>query len=97
MWNTHRAFYDFDRRMLSSTRVVIIYVELKKMSVVRRLNTFAKEKQIVIDDIELETSDNAKMSRMAAVIFLRLPTKSSHTDLIEQINDLEGVMYVEEI
>lgn len=89
--------HSFDRRLLSSTRVVMIYVELKKMSVVRRLNSFAKEKQIIIDDIEVETSDNAKMSRMAAVISLRLPAKSSHTDLIEQINDLEGVMYVEEI
>lgn len=89
--------HSIDRRMLSSTRIVMIYVELDSMSVIRRLNTFAREKQIAIDDIELETPDNAEMSMVAAIISLRLPTKGSHMDLIEQINDLDGVIYAEEI
>ena len=89
--------HSIDRRMLASTRVVMIYVELEKLTVIRRLHAFAKERQIAIDDIELETTDHSELHGVAAVVSLRLPSKGSHTDLVDMLNTIEGVMCAEEI
>lgn len=91
------VLHSFDRRMLSSAKVVMLYIEFERMSVIRQLNIFVRERHIVLDDIELETTEFSASTGVAAVISLRLPSKNVHTDLIEQICTLEGVNYVEEI
>ena len=91
------VLHSFDRRLIASTRVVMVYIEVKQMEVVRLINAFAKEQQILIDDIEMEMSDTTQTNKTVAVFTLRLPTKSNHTELIEQISALEGVIYAEEI
>ena len=91
------VLHSFDRRLLASTRVVMIYIEVKQMEVIRHLNAFTKEHQIIIDDVEMETPDAVQKNKIAVVFTLRLPTKSNHTELVEQISALEGVIYAEEI
>lgn len=91
------VLHSFDRRMLASTRVVILYVEVQRMDVVRTLNIFAKKNQITVDDIEVEKTNLPETTKIATIVSLRLPTKMIHTELIEQISALEGVIYVEEI
>lgn len=91
------VLHSFDRRLLASTKVVMVYVEVQRMDVIRRLNTFAKENQIVIDDVEIEKTDLSEVTKVSLVITLRLPGKMNHTELIEQISALEGVIHVEEI
>lgn len=91
------VLHSLDRRLLSSTRVIMLYVELKEMEVIRRLNLYAKENQIVVDDVEIETPESSEAVKVAAVITLRLPAKFKHIEVIEQISALEGVIYAEEI
>ncbi len=89
--------HSFDRRLMANTKVVMLYMEFKKMSAIRRLSAFAKENQIVVDDVEIESPDPTRASKVAAVVTLRLPTKCVHSELIEKIVDVEGIIYVEEI
>ncbi len=91
------VLHAFDRRLSTSTKIVMLYVEFKKISALRRLNVFAKENQIIIDDVEMETPDPTKTSKSVAVIFLRLPNKMSHAELIEQIMEIEGITYADEL
>ncbi len=91
------VLHSFDRRLLASTKVVMLYVEVQKMDVIRQLNAFAKERQIIVDDIEMERTDSSEVTKVASVITMRLPAKMIHTELIEQISALEGVIYAEEI
>lgn len=91
------VLHSFDRRLLASTKIIMVYVEYKKVAAIRRLTSFAKDNEITIDDIEMETPDPTRTSRSAAVVSLRLPTKTVHTELIEKIADIEGIIYVEEI
>lgn len=91
------VLHTFDRRLLSSTKVLMLYVEYKKISAIRRLNAFARENQIIIDDVEFETPDPTKTSKSAAVISIRLPAKTPHAELIERIMEVEGILYAEEI
>lgn len=89
--------HSLDRRLVANTKVVMLYVEFKKMSAIRRLSAFAKDKQIVLDDVEIESSNPTSASKVAAVVTLRLPTKCVHSELIEKIGDIEGIIFVEEI
>ena len=91
------VLHSLDRRLLASTKVVVLYVEVKKMEVIRQMNAFVKEKQIIVDDVEIERPDSSEFTKVSAIISLRLPTRISHTELIEQVSALEGVIYVEEI
>lgn len=91
------VLHSFDRRLLANTKTIMIYIEFKKMSAIRRLSAFAREHEIAVDDVEIETADPARASRTAAVVSLRLPAKTVHAELIEKIQDIEGIIYVEEI
>lgn len=91
------VLHTFDRRLLANTKILMLYVEYKKMAALRRLNAFARENQIIVDDVEFETPDPTKTSKSAAVISIRLPAKSSHAELIEKIMEVEGILYVEEL
>lgn len=92
------VLHSFDRRLIStSTKILLLYVEYKKISAIRKFTTFARENQIIVDDVEFETPDPTRESKSAAVISLRLPMKESHTELIEKIMEIEGILYVEEL
>ncbi len=89
--------HNFDRRMIATAKVVILYVELEKMSVVRKLVKFAREHQIIVDDVEIEHPGEAAASKVAAVVTLKLPAKVAHEELVEQLAAVEGVIFAEEI
>lgn len=91
------VLHSFDRRLMTKTKIVVLYVEMKKMAVIRRVTAFTKERDIIIDDVEMEPPDPARTSRVAALVSLRLPKKSAHTELIDQISAIDGVHFVEEI
>lgn len=91
------VFHDFDRRFLSSTKLITLYIEFKKMSVIRRLVAFLREQHITVDDVEVETAEPVVTAKLAAVVTLSLPVKLPHMELIERIGSLEGITYVEEI
>lgn len=91
------VLHSLDRRLLASTKVVVLYVEVRKMEIIRQMSAFIKERQIIVDDVEIERPDSTEVGKICAVVSLRLPTKIIHTELIEQVSALEGVIYVEEI
>ena len=91
------VLHSFDRRMTNSTRTIILYVELTKMSIVRSLVSFARENNIQVEDVEVEQPNNTMGAKMAAVVTLRLPHKESHLEFIGKVSALEGVIFVEEI
>lgn len=91
------VLHSFDRRMTSSTRTIILYVEFTKMSIIRNLVAYARENDIKVDDIEVEQPNDGMGAKMAAVVTLRLPHKESHLEFVEKVSALEGVIFVEEI
>ena len=91
------VLHNFDRRITSNTKVLIIYVEFAKMSVLRKLIGFARENNIKVEDVEVEQPNNMMEAKMAAVITMRLPIKESHLDIVEKVSMVEGIIYVEEI
>ena len=91
------VMHNLDRKLSASTKVMVVYMEFKKMSTIKRVNAYAKECEIIIDDIEVESPDHSRSGKAAAVLTLRLPNKCAHTEVIEQFEDVEGVIFAEEI
>lgn len=91
------VLHNFDRRMIATAKVVILYVELEKMSVIKKLVNFARENQISIDDVEVEHPDEAVSSKVAAVLTIKLPAKGEHESLVEKMATIDGVIFVEEL
>ena len=89
--------HGFDRRLDANTKVLLLYIEFQKLSVIRKFNAFAKDNHIAIDDIEMEKSSSTEEAKVSAVVSLRLPTRCVHTEIVEIISDLEGILFVEEI
>jgi hypothetical protein len=91
------VLHSFDRRVATTTKTVMIYIEYAKVSAIRRITAFAKEHQITIDDVQMEAPDPTRTTNSAAVLYIRLPKRALHAELIEQIIDIEGVVYAEEL
>ena len=91
------VLHSFDRRVVASAKIVMIYIEYTKVSAIRRVTAFAKENQIIIDDIEMESPDITRTTNSAAVLYFKLPKKSPHEELINHISELEGIVYAEEL
>ena len=89
--------HTFDRRLVSTTKVVIFYVEYNKMKALHRLNAFFREQQIAVEDLEFEKPDPSNAAQCAAVVSIRLPAKIPHAELIEKVLEVEGILYVEEL
>lgn len=89
--------HGLDRRLVANTKVLLLYIEFQKLSMIRKFNTFAKDNHITVEDIEMEKSSSVEEAKVAAVVSLRLPSRSGHTEIVETIGDLEGILFVEEI
>ena len=91
------VLHNFDRRLTTNTRAIILYVEFAKMSVIRSLVAYARANNIKVEDVEVEQPNNTMGAKMAAVITLRLPTKENHLEFMEKVSSLEDVSVIEEI
>ena len=91
------TLHSFDQRIRGNAKTMILYVEYDDIAAIHRINDFAKERKIMITDIEMEKQKYEKSSRMSAVVTLRLPEKGVHTELIDKIAALEGIIFAEEV
>ncbi len=90
------ALHKFDNSMINSAKLVEVYVEFDKISSMRNLTAFFKEKDIKVMDIEYESPRRAD-SGNAAVITMKLPTQKMVNMVTYMIEAVEGVTHVEEI
>ena len=91
------TLHSLDARLTGNAKTMILYVEYDDISAIHRINEFAKERKITVADIEMEMQKYKNSSRMAAVVTLRLPAKGLHTELVDKIAALEGIIFAEEV
>ena len=91
------TLHSLDARLTGNAKTMILYVEYDDISAIHRINEFAKERKITVADIEMEMQKYKNSSRLAAVVTLRLPAKGLHTELVDKIAALEGIIFAEEV
>ena len=91
------AMHTLDEKITASARVVTLYIEFDKISSLKNVTAFLKEKGIKISDIETEEGEMSETAMAAAIMTLRLPNNNLRLMLEYMLSALNGVTYVEEL
>lgn len=86
-----------DDWVMSSTKVINLYVEFDRMPDVGEFIRFAKGQGFRISDLEVTKANGVGDSGVAVLCTLRLNKKKPHTEIIEMLSAVEKIRYVEEI
>lgn len=86
-----------DDWVMSSTKVINLYVEFDRMPDVGEFIRFAKGQGFRISDLEVTKASGVGDSGVAVLCTLRLQKKKPHTEIIELLSSVEKIRYVEEI
>lgn len=91
------ALHRLDERVMSSAKIINLYIEVTQMSDVGHFMKFAKLHELKVSDVELTRSKTFTEQGLALSLTMQLPRKATHEEIIELLSNAEGVMYVEEI
>lgn len=86
-----------DDWVMSSTKVINLYVEFDRMADVGAFIRFAKDRGFRISDLEMTKANGVEDSGVAILCTLRLPKKKPHAEILQILSAVEQVRYVEEL
>lgn len=86
-----------DDWVMSSTKVINLYVEFDQMTDVGVFLRFAKEQGFRISDLEMTRANGVGDNGTAILCTLRLPKKKPHAEILQMLSAAEKVRYVEEL
>ena len=86
-----------ENQLLTSSRHILMYVEFEKMVAIKHLLAVLKENEIRMMEFETEATTGEREAAMAAVITIRIPSKSVHAKLPSLLYSVDGITYVEEL
>lgn len=89
--------HGMERRINTSTKLCLLYIEMKKMSVLRTVRSYIKEQDIELMDMEIERSGNIGEKGLAVLLSVKVPNKGMREELVTIIGAMEGVTFIEEI
>lgn len=89
--------HGFERRVVTSTKLLLLYVEIEELSVLKNIIRLLRDKKYDLIDMEMEKDVPATQSGMALILSFQLPSKSAHEELMALMGTVEGVLYVERI
>ncbi|ABX40589.1 MgtC/SapB family protein [Lachnoclostridium phytofermentans] len=89
------VLHRLDERVISSVKIINLYVELSQMSDVGHLMRFAKEQDLKVNDVEFVRGKSA--SGLALTLTLKFPKCYTQIEIIELFSTIEGVTYMEVI
>ena len=56
-----------------------------------------KAEDITIYDVEIDKQQQAHMSQINALFYVRLPQKQQHTEILARLSMLDGIISIEEV
>ncbi|MBQ8798773.1 MAG: MgtC/SapB family protein [Lachnospiraceae bacterium] len=86
-----------DDWVMSSTKVINLYVEFDQMSDVGTFIRYTKEQGFRISDLEMTRANGMEDKGTAILCTLRLPKKKPHAEILQMLSAIEPVRYVEEL
>ena len=86
-----------DDWVMSSTKLINLYVEFDQMTDVGVFLRFAKEQGFRISDLEMTRANGIGDNGTAILCTLRLPKKKPHAEILQMLSAAERVRYVEEL
>lgn len=90
------VLHRFDNIMLSKSKMLDVYIEIKKTTPINRVIDQIKLNEIVIDSLEMVRA-SYDTNALAVIMTLRLKHQRVRLDVIASICAIEGVEFAEEI
>lgn len=96
---TERVFIKLERRMVSSSVKLRLYVEYADQAAVDRSMEYFRKNDISISDLELTRSLEGSSGKASALLTLRVPRgqKGNRLACVEQLQETEGVLSAVEL
>lgn len=91
------TLHRLDDWVMSSTKVINLYIEFGQMSDVGQFISFAKEQGFRISDLEMTRPNGVSDTGVGVLCTLRFSQKKPHAEIIRMLSGMERVRYVEEI
>ena len=84
-----------DNRVHKKTKSVGIYFELRKETTLGDFLRLAQEKQLDIRDVQRESSSD--QGNRAYIATVKLEKRRNHLDICDDVREIDGVVYLEEL
>ncbi len=97
IWFVAVVLRKMENSMLSKPNLLYIYVEFSEKASVNTVLHEIKLKSIHIDSIEIIRQHYGDITKIGAILSLRLDKKHSHEDVIRDISIIEGIDFTEDI
>lgn len=91
------ALHEMDGRMRKNTKVVEVYVELKKRVTLGEFMRFTRANEIETTNLQMENEQASTDEAIAFVVTLKGLGSKNHDEIICAIRSMEGVQYVDEL
>lgn len=86
-----------ERRITTPAKLILLYVEMSKMSVIKSIRSYIRENDIELVDMEIEKAGNTCETGFAVLLSIKIPNKGMREEILMMIGAIEGVAYAEEI
>lgn len=86
-----------DDKMMSSAKILGLYLEFDKMTDVGRFMRYAKENGYHVSDLEITKTNGANDADIGVLCSFRIPQKKAHAEVLQMLAALDMVKYVEEM
>lgn len=97
VWIVIEALHKLDDRMVSGSKVMMVYIEFEEPSHIGEFMEYTKKHEILVTDLELVHQECLKDEIIAGIFTLRLLQKLPHGKVVDVLKEADGVAYVEEV
>lgn len=89
--------HHFDRYLLTRSKVLDLYIEFANISCVNNFITMLKDNDLILVEIELSKPRHSTQECVGVITTLRSSTNRLHTEVLELISKMEGIVLMEEV
>lgn len=91
------VLHSLDNRVMSSAKVMDLYIEFTKLSVVSGFIEYIKKSNMKISNMEVTRFNTIDETGIAVLLTLHLEKKKPHAEIIHLLSTAEGIRFVEEV
>lgn len=91
------ALQNIDDKVMSTAKIVNLYVELSNLSVLAGFLKYVKENELKVSDMEINHDKSNSDDRIGILVTMRSLVKRTHVEILEVLSRAEGVTYIEEV
>lgn len=91
------ALHSLDDRVMASTRILNLYIELNQLSDLGIFMKYAKENDFKVSDLEISRTKSINETAIGVLLTIRSLKKATHVEVIETLSKVDGITYIEEV